>query len=203
VLRALRLKKLEHALVEPRGPEDYQRWSPETGLLPVADVGGVRIADSARILDALDARWPEPPLVSSDPKTAAQQRRLEDWAGETFFFYWERYLRRRTEEEATSAEDAGGGLLARLGIFGRGERRLEDRYEAEFAQRIEDTAKFLGTRAWFYADRIGRADLAVFGFLRHIRIGVVPGDELIERHANLVDWYERTEAATGPPQHRR
>ena len=35
VVRALALKKLTHRVVEPEGPEDYRRWNPETGLLPV------------------------------------------------------------------------------------------------------------------------------------------------------------------------
>src|SRR5215468_8008529 len=38
--RGLRVKKLPFELVEPRSPEDYRRLSPETGLLPVLEVGG-------------------------------------------------------------------------------------------------------------------------------------------------------------------
>lgn len=195
VLRALRLKKLEYELVEPQGPEDYRRWNPQTGLLPVADVAGERVVDSARILDAIDARWPDPPLVSSDSKVAEQQRRLEDWAGATFFFYWEKYLRRAAESGTASATPAPR-LLARFGILPKPGPSADDRYGAEFAQRIEDLSKLLGTRPWFYADQPSRADLAVFGFLRHLRLGVAPGDELLDRHQNLVDWYTRLDQST-------
>ena len=90
---ALVLKKLEFTLEEPRVPEDYQRWSAETGLLPVIDVDGTRVHDSSAILDYLDQRFPEPPLLSSDPKLASSQRRLESWAEETLTFYWMNYLR--------------------------------------------------------------------------------------------------------------
>ena len=90
---ALVLKKLDFALEVPRGPEDYKRWSPETGLLPVIDVDGTRVHDSSAILDFLDERFPEPPLLSSDPKLASSQRTLETWAEQTFTFYWMTHLR--------------------------------------------------------------------------------------------------------------
>src|SRR5262249_20942523 len=82
--RGLRVKKLPFALVEPRSPEDYRRLSPETGLLPVLEVDGARIPDSAAILDYLDERFPDPPLLSPDPRAAREQRRLERWIDETF-----------------------------------------------------------------------------------------------------------------------
>src|SRR5262245_11925333 len=56
VARGLRLKRLRFELVEPASPEDYARLSPETGLLPLLELDGVRIPDSAAILDFLDDR---------------------------------------------------------------------------------------------------------------------------------------------------
>jgi len=93
VMAALALKGLRHRLVEPEGPEDYKRWSPETGLLPVLDVDGRRIQDSGRILDFLDAEFPEPPLLAAEAKVASSQRRLETWVEETLTFYWMNSLR--------------------------------------------------------------------------------------------------------------
>ena len=90
---ALRMKKLEFRVTEPTSAEDFQRWSPETGLLPVIDVDGTRVADSAKILDFLDERFPEPPLLARDPRTARAQRGLEIWTGETYYYYWLRWLR--------------------------------------------------------------------------------------------------------------
>lgn len=194
VRRALTLKKLEHRLVEPQGPEDYRRWNPETGLLPVADIDGVRVADSARILDVLDERYPEPPLAADDPKIAESQRRLEIWAEQTFFFYWDRFLR-------DAGEQAGGsGALARFGVLGPGQRAARDaraRYATEFEQRLADLANFLGSRPFFYADRIGRADIAVASFLEILRSGIVPGgDEILARHPTLLDLQLRVDQET-------
>jgi len=185
VKRALMLKKLEHRVVEPETPEDYRRWNPETGLLPVADIDGVRVVDSVRILDVLDERYPEPPLVSADGKTAEQQRALETWASETFFFYWERYLQHLVPED-------GAGRLARFGILRRLAPRGTERYADEFSQRIDDLANFLGSRPFFYADRISRADLAVHSLVRNLRDGIAPGTETtIDRHPSLTAWFDR------------
>ncbi len=198
VLRAIALKKLEHRLLEPAGPEDYRRWNPETGMLPVADLAERRVADSHRILDVLDERWPEPPLLSADPKTAAAQRNLEKWASETFLFYWERYLRQRVAEIEGGAEERAQGALARFGILRRGGPLAGGaRYAAEYAQRIADLANFLGTRPFFYADRISRADLALYSFLGHGTIGsLAVSTAAIESHPGLAEWMERVAEET-------
>jgi glutathione S-transferase len=198
VLRALALKKLEHRLVEPAGPEDYKRWNPETGMLPVADIAGRRVPDSHRILDELDERWPQPPLLADDPKVAAAQRNLEKWASETFLFYWERYLRQRVAEIEGGAEERAQGALERFGILRRGGPLTGGRrYAAEYLQRIADLANFLGARPFFYADRISRADLALYSFLGHGTIGsLAESTAAIESHRGLVEWMERVAQET-------
>jgi glutathione S-transferase len=208
VVRALRLKKLPFQLVEPAGPEDYRRWNPETGLLPLIDVDGTRVHDSPRILDLLDERFPEPPLQSSDPVAAAAQRRLEAWVGETFFFYWTNYLRSRVEEEEGASErrgSAGGGvgvgrkILARFGIL-RGESGdgAGGGLGPEFERRMDDLVNFLGGRSYFHGDRLNRADLAVYSFLVPMRSGVVPGGHrFLAARPVLVEHMERVEQETG------
>lgn len=199
VLRGLALKKLEHRLVEPTGDEDYRKWNPETGLLPVADVAGKRVADSHRILDVIDERWPEPPFVAADPKIAAAQRNLEQWASETFLFYWEHYLRQRAQELEDGEPERAEGALARFGILRRrsGPGAANRRYAAEYAQRIGDLANFLGTRPFFYSERISRADLAVYSFLRQRTVGTVPeSNAAVTAHRGLVDWLTRVAEET-------
>lgn len=147
---ALILKKLPFERREPKSPEDYLRWSPETGLLPVLEIDGERTHDSARILDELDKRFPEVPLVARDPKIAQSQRRLEQWAEAAFTFYWIHYLRGLVNAE----EDAP---KPRKGL------------REEFGQRLDDLANFLGGRPYFYSDEPSRADLAVWSFLHGVR----------------------------------
>lgn len=195
VLCALTLKKLEHEVVEPGDPSDYRRLNPETGLLPVADIAGKRVIDSHRILDELDRRWPEPPLVSPDPKVAAAQRQLERWSSETFVFYWERFLRQRMEEDAAGEGDRA---LARFGIFRRQPlASTGSRYAAEYAQRVADLANFLASRPFFYSDRISRADLAAYSFLSTGRVGAVRDTVVaLEQHPTLREWMDRVAEQT-------
>ncbi|MGH7286637.1 MAG: glutathione S-transferase N-terminal domain-containing protein, partial [Myxococcota bacterium] len=51
VVRALHWKRVSFGLEEPKQPEDFKRWSPQNGLLPVIDLDGTRVQDSVAILD--------------------------------------------------------------------------------------------------------------------------------------------------------
>jgi glutathione S-transferase len=205
--RGLRLKGLGFELVEPAGPEDYARLSPETGLLPVLEAEGVRIPDSAAILDFLDGRFPEPPLVSADPRVAREQRRLEKWIDETFAFYILRWVQSRLGPGAPPPVRGGFPLasLASLGVIdARGNLRA-DVFNAssggpgpEFEHRLEDLDQLLGPRPFFYADRISRADLSVCAALSVIYREIYAGArELLERRPRLLAYVERVLDATG------
>lgn len=196
----LTMKGLAHEIVEPQGPEDFRRWSPETGLLPVMQAGGTCVADSERILDWLDAQHPEPPLVARDPRTARAQRALEHWTGETFYYYWLRWLRALFDvpglaDHPTSGTSSRIGELARLGILSRMREAIAERgaegalagIDKEFEHRLDDLIGFLGSRPFFYADRPSRADLTVVAFLHSLEDGHIPGGRrmLAERPALL------------------
>jgi glutathione S-transferase len=185
---ALAMKRLAYEVVEPSGPEDFQRWSPETGLLPVLEAGDTRIADSERILDWLDAQYPTPALVSRDPRVARAQRALEHWTGETFYYYWLRWLRALFDvpdlaDHPTSGTSAKIGEMARLGVLSRVRERMAEReaegtlvhMDVEFERRLDDLIGFLGNRPFFYADRPSRADLTVVAFLGSLETGQIPG----------------------------
>ena len=177
VRAALGYKKLEYSWQVPQDPEDYARWSPKTGLLPTLQIDDEIIEDSSRILDALDERYPEPPLLSSDPKIARSQRRLEQWVEAALMFYWIHYLRGIADGERT---EPPRGLAA------------------EFAQRLDDLVNFLGGRPFFYSDTPSRADFAVYSFLASVSEAV--GKEVAEEvHARrpLDDYLKRVEQVTG------
>jgi glutathione S-transferase len=198
---ALALKKLEFKLVLPRGPEDYRRWNPETGLLPVIDVDGTRVHDSSAILDYLDQRFPELPLQSSDPKVASSQRRLESWAEETFVFYWMNHLR-----TLVRADEAAGGEISsppraaprsRLSLRKKAASlSLDEGLGKEFGQRLDDLVNFLGRRPFFYSDRVSRADLAVYSLLHNLPAAAGPEvAAAVESREALVGLMARVEAA--------
>lgn len=184
----------DFALVSPESPEDYRRWNPETGMLPVMDFDGTRVPDSSGILDWLDAQFPNPPFLARDARTARQQRQLEAWISETFFFYWLRWMREQVlaEEAAKRSDATSGGELARLGILTRVSELLTDAPERpdergpEFARRLDDLVGFLGTRPFLYADQPGRADLTAAAFLHSLERNSFPGGErLLEARPTL------------------
>jgi len=205
---ALALKGLDHELREPSSAEEIRRWSPETGLLPVIEIAGERVADSAAILDRLDALHPEPPLTSKDPKTARGQRRAEGWVAETFGYYMMRWVARKLGRADLGPErDEHGhavGPLARLGILDeRGKLRAEA-YDTsdggpgpEFERRIADLAGMLGDRTWFHGETLSRADLSVYAALYGMYTERYPGGRaLIARHPNLLAFCDRVREAT-------
>jgi glutathione S-transferase len=206
--RALRLKQLAFELVEPQCPEDYRRFSPETGLLPVLEVDSARIPDSAAILDHLDAHFPEPPLLSADVRVAREQRRLERWIDESFRYYILRWVQKRVGATTKLAAPGDGfplGPMAQLGLIDRDGKLSPRVFDAslggpgpEFTRRLDDLSNMLGTRPFFYADELSRADLSVYGSLSVMYRDIYPGARalLAERKA-LFAHVERVLAATG------
>lgn len=57
-----------------------------TGKVPAIELDGRLITDSTDIALAIEERWPDPPVVPTDPRMRAQCMALEDWADESL--YW-------------------------------------------------------------------------------------------------------------------
>jgi glutathione S-transferase len=200
--RALALKGLPFELCEPAGPEDYARWSPKTGLLPVLTIDDELVSDSTDILLRLDELWPEPPLLSADPVVAAQQRHLENWADESFLWYYQEWVRVTGGMPGAAPADAQsasprrglrGWLRARASATPQtGEllRGLDDR--------LGDLVNFLGARPFFHADRVSMADLTVYSMLRSLQLDQISGAaRLLAGRPGLVAFMRRVEEATG------
>ncbi len=200
--RALLLKGLDFSLREPQGPEDYQRWSPKTGMLPVMTIDGELVSDSTDILLRLDELYPDPPLLSRDPVVAEQQRSLEDWADESFMWYWNQWSRIRPEP-GTENGDANGsrsGPLRRfrawLATGGTWERPLTGILRG-MNDRMSDLVNFLGSRRFFYSEQISMADLAVYAMLKTMEYDAIPGTaQLLSQHPNLNEFIARVEGET-------
>jgi glutathione S-transferase len=213
VRRALLYKGLDFELVEPVRPEDYRRFSPKTGQLPVLDLEGEHVPDSTEILLRLDQVYPEPPLLSPDPTVAAQQRQLEEWADESFLWYFMKYRRMAMGDDYAAplplaGESAGpparpkrSSIWRRVGAWLRAGGTWERPHTAllrEIGLRLDDLSNFLGGRPFFYADRLSMADLAVYSMLASLREDRIPGAALLlAARPTLVALLENVEAATG------
>ena len=214
VRRALIYKGVEFELREPQTLEDYKRWSPKTGMLPVLDIRGESVPDSTDILLRLDQLYPEPPLLSADPKVAQQQRQLEDWADISFLWYYMKYLHMTSPttpvpvaldgELADAAEERTAqrppvwrwiGAWIRAG--GTWERPVTGLLRG-LGDRVDDLVNFLGARPFFYANRLSMADLAVYSMLNTMRGDVVPRSAVaLAQRPTLVAFMTRVEAVTG------
>jgi len=214
VARALALKKLPFETVPVRSPLDLQRWSPQTRKMPVLEVDGERVSDSTFILRRLEALAPEPPLWSPDPRTAAAQRLLEDWADESL--YWHLMALRWTDANAPATREQlaatfppwwrplARGLLPRAlrsAVRAQGLGRLPASVLlVEFGRRLDELVQLLGPDPFLLsdADAPGGADLAVYGQLATARSGPTPElEELLSHRPALLAWCERVEARTG------
>ena len=192
--RALVLKGLDFELREPSGPEDYKLWSPDTGMLPVMRVDGELVSDSTEILLYLDQLEPKPPLLASDPRVAAQQRSLEEWADESFLWYWLQWLRLSENGDGQQPEARSERrspwlrrTLAWLRAGGTWERPVTGLLR-ELGDRLDDLVNFLGSRPFFYAEKLSVADLGVYSMLFTMRNESIPGaGKLIEVRPTLVN----------------
>lgn len=199
--RGLILKNLPFELREPEGPDDFKRWSPKTGLLPVMTVDDELVSDSTDILLKLDELQPHPPLLSADPLLADQQRRLEDWADESFLWYFNRWIRLSQDGQggapAAARSSALRRMLAWLRAGGTWERPQTALLRA-IDGRLGDLVNLLGSRRFFYADEISMADLAVYGMLFTMHNDAIPGSaRLLSKEPLLLEFMRRVEARTG------
>jgi glutathione S-transferase len=199
--RGLILKGLDFELHEPGCPEDFKRWNPETGLLPVLTIDAERIIDSTQILLHIDALAPKPPLLSADPTVAEQQRHLENWADESFLYYFQRWTALEQGRASEAPTRRPSSRLLRLAAWLRAGGTWERPHTAilrSIDSRLADLVNFLGSRRFFYADAPSIADLAVYGILFTLRNDAIPGaSPLLTRRPALVAFMARVEEVSG------
>jgi glutathione S-transferase len=205
VRRGLLFKGVDFDFVEPTCPEDYRRWNPKSGLLPIIDIDGERTADSTTILFKLDEIFPSPPFLSADPRISSQQTQLENWADENLLFYFNKWLRKRDASERLDGENGASKrpsamwrrLRAWLRAGGTWERP-ETAVLRGVADRLDDLIGFLGTRPFFYSKQVSMADLGVYAMLYSLALETIPGSKaLVMNRAPLLDFMRRVESVTG------
>jgi glutathione S-transferase len=142
--------------------------------VPALVDGDLQIFDSTVILEYLEEKWPEPPLLPRDPAERARLRMLEDVMD-------------------TQYEAINWGILEILGF-----RRASGALREELLGRAaEQTAKLQGWlerkldgRPWFSGERFGWGDVAV---VPHINISASYGNAP-KPGTRLADWLARANA---------
>jgi glutathione S-transferase len=128
------------------------------GLVPVLVAGDEIVADSPVILEWLEQRFPEPPLLPRDAARRAEVRIFVDW----FNRVWKRAPNSIADEGPTEALAAE--MLAGVGLF-----------EA-----------LLDGRDYLFGE-FGLADVIAFPFLKYAVLGTKPDDDELFHHV-LVDY---------------
>jgi glutathione S-transferase len=214
VARALQLKRIDFAVVDPKGPNDLKKWNPTTGKMPVLDIGGEKPFDSTLILRRLDELVPEPPLVSRDPEIAARQRFLEDWSDESLYWYVMALRWNPVNSKATIAQLSefvpaalrpvvgmvlGWKLGAQARSQGLGRLSLGTVLD-ELGRRFDELEVLLGDKPFFFSDVVSVADLALFGQFATMRSGPTPqAARLLDARPKLAAFFDRVDAATAAP----
>ena len=144
---------------------DALRGANRRAELPLLVDGEVEVSESTIILDYIDEKWPEPPLMPADPAARAEARHVEELCD--------------TQLEALIFG------LAEMRFFPVGEEAAEKAIAAYAAQDIKriyaDLEEALGDRDYFGGDSIGRADCAAFPHLNTARsMKIAPPSERLE-----------------------
>lgn len=127
-------------------------------LVPVLVADDEVVADSPAILEWLEARFPDPPLLPRDPARRAEVRVFADW----FNRVW-----KRAPNEI--ADNGDSNALA-----------------AEMRAHVEIFEALLQDRDYLFGD-FGLADVTAFPFLKYAVLGLPPDDDE-RFHRVLVDY---------------
>lgn len=168
---------VERVFIDPNTPteeRDYQEFvlaSPRLEVPALVD-GATRVFESRVIVDYIEERWPDPPLMPHTPAERARVRMLETLCdGPIEAIHWglmELVVFRRAEGERAEA------------LRGRAAEQLERVWA-----RLE---RELGSRDWFGGERFGRADATVWPYLGS---EAAFGFPLPDRFPRLRDWQAR------------
>jgi len=151
---------------------DFAAASPRLEVPCLVD-GDFRCFDSTIIVDYLDERWPERPMLPEKPEDRARARMVEELSD-------------------TGLEAINWGLME-VRFFKRAEGAQAEQMIARAGAQLERVWDHLEPRLegrpWFSGERFGRADASL---VVHVVAAGLFGFALQERHARLRDWTARS-----------
>jgi glutathione S-transferase len=140
--------------------------------------GEFRCFDSTIIVDYLDEKWPDPPMLPKKPEDRARARMVEELCD-------------------TAIEAINWGLME-VRFFKRAEGAQAEQMSARAGTQLERMWDHLDPqlegRPWFSGERFGRADASLIG---HVVSAGLFGFALQDRHARMKEWCERCIAVEG------
>ena len=150
---------------------DFAAASPRLEVPCLFDEG-FRCVDSSIIVDYIDDKWPDPPMLPAGPRERARVRMVE--------------------ELCDTALDAINWGLMEIRFFRRAEgdqaRQMMERAGAQLAAAWDHLESELDGRPWFGGERFGRADASL---VVHVVAAGLFGFPLLDRHPGLRGWSAR------------
>ena len=163
--------KIPGAIGSGQVSDDFARANPR-GEVPVLHVEGQAIFDSTIILEFIEERFPDPPLLPASPADRARVRMIEDlvdthYEAITWGLSEIVNFKRAAGDQAAAMQARAGEELAALHAWLEGQ---------------------LGERPWFNGETFGWGDLCVAPFVAGAaRFGFPPT-------GRLMDWFTRAAA---------
>lgn len=152
------------------GDAEFAALSPRLEV-PALQDGDVAVFDSTIILEYVEERWPEPPLLPRDPAARARARMLEEMC-DTYY-------------------EAVNWACFEVTVFRRATGALADRLLARIDEQRRGANAWLerrlGTQPWFGGATFGWGDLAAVPFVHAAAVtGTAPASG-----TPLADWLDR------------
>jgi glutathione S-transferase len=208
----LRYKGIPHEWLE-RGPSniaEYQKYA-KLPLIPLVITPEAQaLQDSTPILEALEARFPEPSIHPGDETLAFLSALVEEfgdeWGNKWMFHYrWARpvdqdsgaeRIARSMRPDATEAELAqlAAGvkerMVGRVGFVGSGPS-TSMMIEASYRDALKLLEKHFATRPYLFGARPAFGDFGLWGQLYECWTDPTPGGMLRKEAPRVVGWIER------------
>lgn len=198
-------KQLAYEAVNPIGQASAIRRRGGTGKVPAIEMGGEFITDSTDIALALDARFPDPPLLPADTHRRGLSHVIEDWADESLYFLGLYYRWHDQEGRAAIPRAFGKSLTGRIAyrfylrrILGqlRGQgtsRKPPDHVARDLERQLDAVEGLLHPGPYVLGDTPFLCDFALWGQLNYLNKTPVGGRAMAGRRS-ILDYLERVSA---------
>lgn len=180
--------------------------------LPIIDDDMHVVWDSTEIALYLEEKFPQNPLIPSDPKLKAQVQILEDWADESLYFYEmhlrlcvphnaKRWVPVATHKDPKFIKSLAPFLVPRMlsqqsKAQGMGKKTLQQ-IETELHRHCTSIQDWLGKDDYLVNNQLTLADISVYCQMECI-LGTQEGASVFSNYPVVAEWMERIQKVTSP-----
>jgi glutathione S-transferase len=176
----LAYKRLEYETVNPLAHINEISRRGKVGKVPALEIDGELIVDSTDIAYALDARFPDPPLLPQSSHERGIVHAVEEWADESLYFIGLYYRWYEAEGRKPVASVFGRSLKGRIAylfylrrILGqlRGQgtlRKLPEHIARDLDRHLDAAEAVLTPGPYVLGDQPQLCDFALWGQLNYL-----------------------------------